>query len=47
VALGNTVESCAVKNSGVQFYGAVKIWCGLTAGTVIQNNEIMEITAKN
>jgi hypothetical protein len=47
VTLENTVESCAVKNCGVQFYGAVGIWCGLTAGTVIQNNEIMEITAKN
>jgi hypothetical protein len=43
VALGNTIENCIVKNCGAQFYGAVGIWCGLTAETAIRNNEISDL----
>jgi hypothetical protein len=40
VALGNRVSECIVRDCGVQFYGAVGVWCGLTAETVIEGNEI-------
>ncbi len=43
VALGNKIENCTVKNCGTQFYGAVGVWCGLTAETVISNNEISDL----
>ncbi|MBT6765554.1 MAG: right-handed parallel beta-helix repeat-containing protein, partial [Prolixibacteraceae bacterium] len=42
-ALGNTIKNCLVSDCGKQFYGAVGIWCGLTAETTIQNNEITEL----
>ncbi|MCM4149967.1 right-handed parallel beta-helix repeat-containing protein [Arenibacter sp. N53] len=41
--LGNTVEDCDISNCGVQFYGAVGIWCGLTAKTVLKKNEIYNL----
>ncbi len=40
VALGNTIEKCIVNDCGKQFFGAVGIWCGLTAETTIRNSEI-------
>ncbi|MBK6285099.1 MAG: right-handed parallel beta-helix repeat-containing protein [Draconibacterium sp.] len=43
VAQGNTIENCTVKNCGTQFFGAVGIWCGLTAETTIRNNEISDL----
>ncbi len=43
VAFKNTVENCEVKNCGRQFYGAVGVWCGLTAETTIKNNEISDL----
>ena len=43
VALGNTIENCTVQNCGTQFFGAVGIWCGLTAETTISNNEISDL----
>ena len=43
VALANTIENCAVTECGAQFYGAVGVWCGLTAETVIKNNEIFNL----
>ncbi len=43
VAMGNTIENCVVTECGVQFYGAVGIWCGLTAQTTIRNNEISNL----
>ncbi len=43
VALANTIENCTVTDCGSQFYGAVGIWCGLTAETVIKNNEIFNL----
>jgi len=43
IALGNTVENCVIKECGVQFSGAVGIWCGLTAETEIIENEIHEM----
>jgi hypothetical protein len=43
VALGNTIEDCAVTKCGAQFYGAIGIWCGFTAETTIKNNEISHL----
>ncbi len=43
VALGNTIENCTVTDCGKQFYGAVGIWCGLTAETTIRNNTIFNL----
>ncbi len=43
VALKNTIQNCVVRDCGVQFYGAVGIWCGLTAETTIKNNEIYDL----
>ena len=43
VALGNTIENCKVTNCGVQFFGAIGIWCGFTAQTTIKNNEIADL----
>lgn len=43
VALGNSILNCNVKDCGAQFFGAVGIWCGLTAETTIRNNEICDL----
>lgn len=43
VALANTIENCTITSCGKQFYGAVGVWCGLTAETVIKNNEIFNL----
>lgn len=43
VALGNTIENCFITECGAQFYGAVGIWCGLTAETKIKNNEVFNL----
>ena len=43
VAFANKIENCTVTECGAQFYGAVGIWCGLTAETVIRNNEIFNL----
>lgn len=43
VALANTIENCRITSCGEQFFGAVGIWCGLTAETTIRNNEISEL----
>jgi hypothetical protein len=43
VALGNTIENCTITECGKQFYGAVGIWCGLTAETTIRNNTIYNL----
>lgn len=40
VAKGNTVENCRISYVGQQFYGAVGIWCGLTAETMIRANTV-------
>lgn len=42
-ALKNSIEECKVANCGVRFFGAVGIWCGLTAETTIKNNEIYDL----
>ena len=42
-ALGNTVEDCDISDCGVQFYGAVGIWGGLTAETMLKNNNIYDL----
>lgn len=43
VAMSNTIENCKVTECGAQFYGAVGVWCGLTAETMIKNNEIFNL----
>ena len=42
-ALGNVVENCIISECGRQFYGAVGIWCGLTAETKIINNKVFDL----
>ena len=43
VAKGNTIQNCTVTECGSQFYGAVGIWCGLTAETKIRNNKVFNL----
>ncbi len=43
VALGNTIKNSLVTGCGKQFFGAVGIWCGLTAETTIEGNEIHDL----
>ena len=43
VASGNRIENCIITECGKQFYGAVGVWCGFTAGTTISNNEIFNL----
>lgn len=40
---GNKVSHSVIEQCGVQFHGAVGIWCGLVAGTVIEHNEITNL----
>lgn len=42
-ALGNSVRDSKIWDCGVQFYGAVGIWCGLTAETELRQNEIYNL----
>ncbi len=42
-ARANTIENCKINTCGQQFYGAVGIWCGLTAETTIRNNTISDL----
>jgi len=43
VATGNRVENCIISETGQQFFGAVGIWSGLTARTLIKNNQISDL----
>ncbi|MGC9353572.1 MAG: right-handed parallel beta-helix repeat-containing protein [Mariniphaga sp.] len=43
VALGNTIENCTLTDCGKQFYGAVGVWCGLTAETTIRDNTVFNL----
>jgi hypothetical protein len=43
VATGNRVEDCVISETGQQFFGAVGIWCGITAQTLIKNNLISDL----
>lgn len=42
-SMGNRVSHTLVERCGLQFHGAVGIWCGLVARTVIEHNEIREL----
>ncbi len=42
-AQGNTIENCTITACGTQFYGAVGIWCGLTAETTLRNNHLYDL----
>ena len=43
VSRGNQVSHSLIEDCGQQFHGAVGIWCGLVAGTVIDHNEIRNL----
>lgn len=43
VSRDNRISHTLIEHSGTQYYGAVGIWCGLVAGTVIEHNEIREL----
>ncbi len=43
VASGNRVEDCVISNTGQQFFGAVGIWCGITARTDILHNQVYDL----
>jgi hypothetical protein len=43
VATGNLVEMNTVTGCGKQFYGAVGIWCGFTAGTIVRENYLFHL----
>ncbi len=43
VSINNKVTHSLVENCGVQFYGAVGIWCGLVANTVMDHSEIRNL----
>jgi len=43
VALGNIIKNSTVTECGKQFFGAVGVWCGLTAETTIDGNEIYNL----
>ena len=43
VSRDNRVSHSLVEQCGQQFYGAVGIWCGLVAGTLIEHNEIRDL----
>jgi hypothetical protein len=39
-ARNNRIVGCEITDCGVQYFGAVGIWCGLSAGTHIADNEV-------
>jgi len=43
VSGNNRVSHTLIENCGTQFYGAVGIWCGLVANTVIEHNVIRDL----
>lgn len=43
VAKGNKITNNTIRKCGQQFFGAVGIWCGLTAETTIRENEIYDL----
>ena len=43
VASENVIGRCTITECGKQFYGAVGVWCGFTAGTKIRDNEIFNL----
>jgi len=43
VSSGNKVSHSLIERCGQQFYGAVGLWCGLVAHSVIEHNEIRDL----
>lgn len=43
VSQGNGVSHTLIEQCGLEFHGAVGIWCGLVANTVIEHNEIRDL----
>jgi hypothetical protein len=43
VSTGNRVSHSLIERCGQQFYGAVGLWCGLVAHSVIEHNEIRDL----
>ncbi len=42
-AIKNRIENSKITNCGAQFYGAIGIWCGITAETTIKNCEVADL----
>ena len=40
---GNMVSQSLIERCGLQFHGAVGIWCGLVSNTIIEHNEIRDL----
>jgi hypothetical protein len=40
---GNRIGHCLIEQCGIQFHGAVGIWCGLVSNTLIEYNEIRDL----
>jgi len=43
VSRNNRISHCIIEQCGLQFFGAVGIWCGLVANTVIEYNDIKDL----
>ena len=43
VSRHNKISHSLIEQCGLQFHGAVGIWCGLVANTVIEHNEIRDL----
>jgi hypothetical protein len=43
VALDNRITGNTIRECGRQFFGAVGIWCGFTAGTIISHNHVHDL----
>ncbi len=43
VAKNNSLENSSVHECGQQFFGAVGIWCGLTASTTLHDNQVFNL----
>lgn len=43
VASGNVVRNCLIERVGQQFYGAVGVWTGIAADTLIAHNEVRQM----
>ncbi|MCK3684076.1 right-handed parallel beta-helix repeat-containing protein [Maribellus sp. YY47] len=43
VSIGNAVKNCKVTQCGALFYGAVGIWCGLTAEVNVKDNHVYDL----
>ncbi|HVT30838.1 MAG TPA: right-handed parallel beta-helix repeat-containing protein, partial [Lacipirellulaceae bacterium] len=43
LAQNNIVENCLVENCGTTYFGAVGVWIGIAADTIVRNNELRDL----